>query len=197
MPVSGYSHLTGRSLPQSENENTDEESHTIPPPILVDSYPTSLAQLHDKLQYKYLIKNIGCISFALAIDINYLDTQFLEENSPPTRCLLTNHNHIAREFGRVHNFSFFPLAFHPAYSNFSSTYAPAFLTNHVLAIIKDNISFHNGGTDPLSCGHFQGYSNIKRSIRHSPNDLLATKGIATAVLTLSNSNVPGLGRLAI
>ncbi|CAG9957191.1 unnamed protein product [Clonostachys rosea f. rosea IK726] len=28
----------------------------------------------------------------------------------------------------------------------------------------------------LSFGYFQGYSNIKRNVRHSPRDLLATKG---------------------
>ena len=121
---------------------------------MVDSYLAGLAQLHNKLQYKYLIENISCISFALVIDINYLDTRFPEENSPPARCLLANRNHVAREFGEVHDFSFFPLAFHPAYDNFSSTHAPTFLMNHVLAIIKDNMSFRNGGTNPLSCEYF-------------------------------------------
>ena len=132
----------------------DKGGHAIPPPISVDSYPASLAQLHDKLQCKYLIKNIGCIFFALAIDINYLNTRFLKEDSPPARCLLADHNHVAHEFDRARNFSFFPLAFHLVYGNFLSTHAPTFLTNHVLAIIKDNISFRNGGTDPLSCEHF-------------------------------------------
>lgn len=38
----------------------------------------------------------------------------------------------------------------------------------------------------LHYGYFQGYSNIKRSIWHGPNDLLATKGVATAALALPN-----------
>ena len=154
MPVLGRSHPTGRSPPQSEDEDTDKEGHAIPPPILVDSYLAGLAQLHDKLQCKYLIENIGCISFALVIDINCLDTRFLKEDSPPARCLLADCNYVAREFGGACDFSFFPLAFYLAYGNFSSTHVPTFLTNHVLAIMKDNISFRNGGTDPLSCRHF-------------------------------------------
>ena len=197
MPASRRSRPTGRSPPRSEDEDADEGGNAIPPPISVDSYPAGLAQLHDELQCKYLIQNIGCISFALAIDINCLDTRSPEEDSPPARCLLADRNHVAREFGGARDFSFFPLAFHPAYGNFSSTRPPAFLTNHVLAVMKDNMSFRNGGTDPLSCGHFQGYSNIKRSIRHGPDDLLATKGIATAALTLPDSDVPGSGRLAM
>ena len=132
----------------------DKGGHAIPPPILVDSYPAGLAQLHDELQCKYLIKNIGYISFALVIDINYLDTRFPEEDSPPARYLLANRNHVAHEFGGARNFSFFPLAFHPVYGNFSSTHAPTFLINHMLAVIKNNISFRNGGTDPLSYKHF-------------------------------------------
>ena len=90
----------------------------------------------------------------MAIDINYLDTRFLEKDLPPTRCLLANRNYMAREFGRARDFSFFPLAFHPTYGNFSSTYVSAFLTNYVLAIMKNNMSFRNSGMDPLSCEYF-------------------------------------------
>ena len=154
MPILGRSHLIGRLLPQSEDENIDEGGYVIPPPILVDSYPASLAQLYDKLQCKYLIKNIGYIFFALAININYLDTRFLEKDSPSTRCLLANRNYVAREFNRVRDFSFFSLVFYLVYGNFLSTYVPAFLTNYVLAIIKDNMSFRNNRIDPLSCEHF-------------------------------------------
>ena len=154
MPILGCSHLTRRSPPQSEDENMDKEGHAIPPPILVDSYPTSLAQLHDKLQCKYLIENIGCIFFALVIDINYLNTRFPKKDSPSACCLLANCNYVACEFGGACDFSFFPLAFYLAYGNFSSTHVPTFLTNHVLAIMKDNISFCNGGIDPLSYRHF-------------------------------------------
>ena len=88
------------------------------------------------------------------IDINYLDTRFPEEDSLPARYLLANHNYVAHEFGRARNFSFFPLAFHPVYGNFSSTYAPIFLINYILAVMKNNISFRNGRIDLLSYKHF-------------------------------------------
>ncbi|KJK73603.1 hypothetical protein H634G_11138 [Metarhizium anisopliae BRIP 53293] len=50
--------------------------------------------------------------------------------------------------------------------------------------MKDNMSFLNDGADILDSGYFQAYSNIKRSIRHSSSDLLATRGSATAALTI-------------
>jgi hypothetical protein len=50
--------------------------------------------------------------------------------------------------------------------------------------MRDNMSFQNDGADVLSCEYFQGYSNIKRSIRYNPEDLLVTQGTATAALTL-------------
>ena len=53
--------------------------------------------------------------------------------------------------------------------------------------MRDNMSFRNDGADVLSFGFFHAYSNIKRTIRSRPNDLLARKGIATAALTLPPS----------
>ena len=43
MPALGCSHPTGRLPSQLENEDTDKGGYAIPPPILVDSYPASLA----------------------------------------------------------------------------------------------------------------------------------------------------------
>ena len=43
MPTLECSHPIERSPPQLENEDTDKRGHAIPPPILVDSYPASLA----------------------------------------------------------------------------------------------------------------------------------------------------------
>jgi len=57
------------------------------------------------------------------------------------------------------------------------------------------MSYQNGGADPLSYGYFQAYSNIKRSIRREPQDLLATKGIATAALTLPESEAQASSRV--
>jgi hypothetical protein len=47
----------------------------------------------------------------------------------------------------------------------------------------------------LSCEYFQGYSNIKRSIRCNPEDLLVTQGIAMAALTLPESAAKGSARV--
>jgi hypothetical protein len=52
--------------------------------------------------------------------------------------------------------------------------------------MQENISYQHNGAGVLSYRYFQGYLNIKRSIRHRPNDLLATKGVATAALALPN-----------
>lgn len=102
---------------------------------------------------------------------------------------------VSREFEGPRHFTFFPLGFHPAYGNFSSPRPPAFLTDHLLTVMRDNMSYRNSGADPLRYGHFQGYSNIKRSIRHSPDDLLATKGIATAALTLPEDEAQASNRV--
>ncbi|KDN71522.1 hypothetical protein CSUB01_12613, partial [Colletotrichum sublineola] len=42
--------------------------------------------------------------------------------------------------------------------------------------------------DALSFGYFKGYSNIKHSVRHSPHNLLTTKGYTTAALTVLTSD---------
>ena len=80
--------------------------------------------------------------------------------------------------------TFYPMALHPAYGNFTSAGPPRFLRDHVLSVMKDNMSFQNDGADVLSCEYFQAYTNIKRSIRYNPEDLLVTQGTATAALTL-------------
>ena len=95
---------------------------------------------------------------------------------------------VRLEYGSSSEMTFYPMAFHPAYGNFSSAGPPRFLRDHVLSVMKDNMSFQNDGADVLSCKHFQAYSNIKRSIRYNPEDLLVTQGIATAALTLPESD---------
>jgi hypothetical protein len=97
--------------------------------------------------------------------------------------MLADRNAVVGEYGGPLEVISYPLAFHPAHGNFSSPRPPAFL-DHVLAIIRDNMSFQNDGTDILKCGYCQAYSNTKRSIRHAPGDLLVTKSIATAALIL-------------
>lgn len=152
-------------------------------------YNDSLKQMRKELESKYELENIDSISYALAANLYCLDGQGQSsgQEEKPALCLLADRNKVAREFNGPRDFTFYPLAFHPAYGNFSSPHPPAFLNDHLLAILKDNMSFQNDGADVLNCGYFQGYSNIKRAIRSRPEDLLATKGIATAAMTVPDS----------
>jgi hypothetical protein len=150
--------------------------------------------LRTELECKYALNHISSISYALAVDLNCLDGSTVTDDAAPARCLLANRNLVAREYRGARDFTFYPLAFHPAYGNFSSSRPPTFLNNHVLAVMRDNMSYVNGGADPLCYGYFQAYSNMKRSIRHGPDDLLATKGIATAALTLPESEAAASSR---
>ncbi|RKK89303.1 hypothetical protein BFJ68_g16743 [Fusarium oxysporum] len=59
--------------------------------------------------------------------------------------------------------------------------------------MQDNMSLQNDEAQVLSFRFFQGYSNIKRSIRNRPEELLATKGIATAALTMPPSKAKIVG----
>jgi hypothetical protein len=145
-----------------------------------------LRQLRTELEQKYVLDNIETVSYALAVDINCLDSCSPDPEEKLARCLLADRNMVLREFRAVRDFTFYPLAFHPAYGNFSSAKPPAFLTNNLLAVMQENMSYQHNGANVLNYGYFQGYSNIKRSIRHGPNDLLATKGVATAALALSD-----------
>ncbi|KAL3292292.1 hypothetical protein RB213_011935 [Colletotrichum asianum] len=100
-----------------------------------------------------------------------------------TCCLLADRNMLTREFASTYDYTFYPQAFHLVYRNMLSNCPPIFL-NSLFAAMKGNISDQNEGANILSFSYFQGYSNIKRSVRHSPHDLLATKGYATGVLTI-------------
>ncbi len=155
--------------------------------ISVDRYPPGLVQLQGELEAKYSIHHISSISYAIAVDLNCLDSAANSDDDAPARCLLANRNLVAREYRGARDFQFYPLAFHPAYGNFSSAHPPAFLDNGILAVMKDNMSYLNGGTDPLVYGYFQAYCNGKRAFRHDPKSFLATKGIATGALTLPES----------
>ena len=143
-----------------------------------------LHQLQTELEDKYILSSIETVSYALAVDINCLDGRTLDLDNRPARCLLADRNMVLREYQGLRDFTFYPLAFHPAYGNFSSPQPPAFLMDNLLAVMQENMSYQHNGAGVLSYGYFQGYSNIKRSIRHGPDDLLATKGVATAALAL-------------
>jgi hypothetical protein len=158
----------GRESDESEGEPNGEraEEDTL--------YTTALRKLLRELKRKHILDHISSISYTLAVDLHCVD---LAQPDRPASCLLADRNVVAREYGRPGDFTFYPLAFHPAYGNFSSAKPPKFLADHVLAIMKDNLSYQNDGGDVLSGGYFQAFSNIKRC---SPKD----QGTATAALTL-------------
>jgi hypothetical protein len=144
------------------------------------------------------LDNLSSISYALAVDLHCLHVSPSDPDEKTALCLLADQNLVRREYVSARGASgltFYPMAFHPAYGNFTSPGPPAFLRDHVLAVMQDNMSFQNDGADVLSCEFFQAYSNIKRSIRYNPEDLLVTQGIATAALTLPASDTHSTGRV--
>ncbi|KAF9768825.1 hypothetical protein IL306_013819 [Fusarium sp. DS 682] len=173
------------NLAGSENDHHDTYQGRL--------YSDGLEYLRTELEKKYNIDNIDQISYALAADINCI------ERNPPTRSpsqenvndrtlsLLADRRALIRHFGGLKGFTFYPLAFHPRYGNFSSPRPPPFLDD-VCLVMRDNMSYRNNGADNvLSFSYFHAYSNIKRTIRHSPEDLLPARGIATGALTLPPS----------
>ncbi|RFU24116.1 hypothetical protein B7463_g12224, partial [Scytalidium lignicola] len=151
-------------------------------------YSDSLKQLTITPEKKYDLNNISSISYALAVDPHCLDSSDPEQDS--AWCLLADRNTVQEEYkssSRQAGMTFYPLAFHPRYSNFSSPGPLRFLQDHVFAVMKENMSYQNNRAAVLSCDFFQGYSNTKRSIRYNPEDLLVTQGIATAALSLPDS----------
>ncbi|KAK0368167.1 hypothetical protein CLIM01_14476 [Colletotrichum limetticola] len=148
-----------------------------------------LYKLVSELEARFQLEGITAISYALAVCINSDRTTRCEGEAErsETRCLLADRNMLAREFPTGRDFTFYPQAFHPVYGNVSSSRPPMFLDS-LFAAMKGNMSHQNEGADVLSFGYFQGYSNTKRSVRHSPHDLLATKGYATAALTVPTSD---------
>jgi hypothetical protein len=183
-PVSGE-HL-GSSAARPQTHAADDW------PLDLDSSPTGsdslysngLRELSTELDQKYDLDNVSSISYALAVDLHCLDSAPTDPEERTAFCMLADRNVVRRQYGSASGLTFYPMAFHPAYGNFTSAGPPRFLKDHVLAVMKDNMSFQNDGADVLSCEYFQAYSNIKRSIRYNPEDLLVTQGTATAALTL-------------
>jgi hypothetical protein len=151
-----------------------------------------LQNLRTKLETKFDLENIWSLSYALAVDLNCLDGDATGTDTTlqGSRCMLADRNVVAREFSRQRDWVFYPVAFSPVYGNFTSSKPPDFLKQNVLTVMRNNLNVRNEGVDALSCGYFQAYSNVKRSFRHSPDDLLAKKSLTTAVLALPDSEIP-------
>ena len=165
----------------------DENDWVIDADPLNGLYSYGLQQLLTELDQKYELNNISSISYALAVDLHCLHPNSVDPEQSTALCLLADRNIVRLEYESSSAMTFYPMAFHPAYGNFTSDGPPRFLRDHVLSVMEDNMSFQNDGADILSCKHFQAYSNIKRMIRYNPKDLLVTQGIATAALTLPKS----------
>ena len=180
------------SMPSQKPSRTDVDGEIDHQAL----YTNGLNQLRTELEQKYVLDNIDTISYALAVDINCLDARSPDPDDKLAYCLLADRNIVISEYQGPRDYTFYPLAFHPAYGNFSSPRPPAFLMDNVLAVMQENMSYQNSGASVLSYGYFQAYSNIKRSIRHGPDDLLATKGIATGALALPASEANASGRMA-
>jgi hypothetical protein len=159
-------------------------------------YSPGLMRLREALEAKYNLDNISHVSYALAVDVHCTSANEYPgtEGRGPAVCLLPDRNRVAGEFYGS-NYTFYPLGFHPAYGNFTSDRPPAFLDSDLFTVMKENMSHQNQGADVLSFGFFQGYSNLKRSIRHGPHDLLASHGLATAALTIPSTEAQRTARL--
>ena len=103
-----------------------------------------------QLEQKYELENLDHLSYALAVNIAVLPAR----ESRKVACLLADHNCLGREYASANDFTFFPLAFHPAYGNFSSAEPHAFLSENLLAIMKDIMkdimSYLNEGANVVS-----------------------------------------------
>ncbi|KAK1994150.1 hypothetical protein LX36DRAFT_219510 [Colletotrichum falcatum] len=176
--------VTDEQTPQAgaAGANTDDARYRR---ILRES--NDLQQLVAALEARFQLEAITAVTYALAVCIHTDRQARAEADDTETRCLLADRNMLAREFPSARDYTFYPQAFHPVYGNVSSNRPPRFLDS-LFAAMRGNISDRNEGADVLSFGYFQGYSNIKRSVHHSPHDLLATKGYATAALTVPMSD---------
>jgi len=137
------------------------------------------------------VENIAIFSFALAVNIACYKEDQDGEDQPA--CLLADRNKVFAVYGpegKRQNLTFYPLALNERFGNFSADKPPPFLTDGLLTIMQDNLSFRNHGAAIMNAGPFQAYSNLKRSFRHGPSDLLAGQGRATAALTYPPSDAP-------
>jgi hypothetical protein len=117
---------------------------------LIDNlYSDRLQQLAAALEEKYDQDHISGILYTLAVNLNCVDTNDPELKS--VWCLLGDHNTVQQEYrvSGVSGMTFYLLAFYPIYSNFMSPKPLCFLQDHVLAVMKDNMSYQNNRVSVL------------------------------------------------
>lgn len=138
----------------------------------------SLRQLGSTIEAIFDLAAVDSIAYALAADINYAS------NGEP-RCLLADFKEVDCQYTyqRRANLTRYSLGFHPRYGNFTSSTPPGFIEEAMEPVCR-NMSVENDNADVVTAGYFQGYSNIKKTVRFNPQDLLASQAIATAALAL-------------
>ncbi|KAG6094934.1 hypothetical protein E4U14_008369 [Claviceps sp. LM454 group G7] len=146
------------------------------------SQTDGLKQLEADWNSRYDIHRIATMSYALAVCVHS------KTKDGAVHSLLADRNQVQKQYApQSRTFTFYSQAFSPVYGNFSSNGPPEFLAS-LLTALRGNMSLDNEGAQVLSFGYFQGYSNIKRAVRHSKQALLATKGFATAGMTIPSTS---------
>ena len=86
-------------------------------------YSKGLKQLATELDQKYDLENISSMLYVLTINLYYLDSEAIDPNKKSVLYLLTDQNTMRREYRSsygVLRMTFYLIAFHPAYRNFTS-----------------------------------------------------------------------------
>lgn len=138
-----------------------------------------LQQLSSIIEAVFCLDAVHSVAYALAADINCL-----KDDRPV--CLLADFQAVEGEYQegtRQACLTPYPLAFHPGFGNFTSAAPPDFIKD-ALEPVRLNMRRENDNDDIVAAEYFQGYSNIKKTVRFNPQDLLASKAIATAALAL-------------
>lgn len=138
-----------------------------------------MQQLSSTIEAVFCLDAVHSVAYALAADINCL------KDGRPV-CLLADFQAVEGEYQEGTKqacLTHYPLAFHPGFGNFTSTAPPDFIRD-AMEPVRLNMRRENDDDDIVAAEYFQGYSNIKKTVRFNPQDLLASKAIATAALAL-------------
>ncbi|KAK4060174.1 uncharacterized protein Triagg1_10872 [Trichoderma aggressivum f. europaeum] len=150
-----------------------------------------IQQLSSTIEAVFCLDAVHSVAYALAADINCLS------DGRPV-CLLADFQAVEGEYlegTKQACLTPYPLAFHPGFGNFTSTAPPDFIKD-AIEPVRLNMRRENDDDEIVAAEYFQGYSNIKKTVRFNPQDLLASKAIATAALALPAKG-PGVTHSAI
>jgi hypothetical protein len=80
-----------------------------------------------ELDSKYNLENVSSTSYALAVDLNCLDSRSRGPERQSVYCMLADRNRVRDEYTKsrgVPGLTFCPMALHLAYGNFTSASPP-------------------------------------------------------------------------